>query len=325
MNISKRLRRMRNKPSLRGMVCETRVTMDDLVQPVFVDDNLKNPRPISSLPGMSAYPIDHLEGHIGDLSERGVKAVMVFGIPSVKDPQASSAFGADGISQRAVERIKETSDMIVMADACLCEYTDHGHCGILKDGRVDEVATLPILGQVAVSLADAGADIIAPSGMMDGAVCKMRESLDDSGHDMVPMMSYAAKFHSALYGPFREAACSAPKSGDRSSYQIDPANRREAILSVDRDIEDGADIIMVKPALSSLDIISACRSMYDRPLAAYQVSGEYAMVMNADAAGILDGRKVMIETLTAIKRAGADIIVSYYSSSYLDSSMEVRI
>lgn len=314
-----KLRRVRSSPALRRMTLENQVSPDDLVQPVFVDENISQERRIDCLPGMSAHPITTVADHVGKLEDCGVKAVMLFGIPSKKDGTGSSAYESDGVSQRALRAIKETCGILVMADVCLCEYTDHGHCGVISSGVVNDEATLPLLQRTAVTLADAGADVVAPSGMIDGAVAAIREALDDSGHGMVPIMSYAAKYHSAFYGPFREAACSAPRQGDRSSYQMEVSNSREAMRSVARDVDAGADIIMVKPAMTSLDIIRGCRDSYDLPIAAYQVSGEYSMIMCAGEKGIIDADRAMQESLTAIKRAGADIIISYYARDYISN------
>ncbi len=314
---SDRLRRMRSSPALRRMTSENTINPADLVQPVFVDETIAAERPIGCLPGISAHPLSGIADHVKELEESGVQAIMLFGIPVHKDAVGSSAYDTDGVVQKAVRSIKGACDVVVMADVCLCEYTDHGHCGILSEGRVVDEATLPLLQRIAVTLAYAGADLVAPSGMMDGAVSSIRSSLDLAGHVGVPIMSYAAKYNSAFYGPFREAACSSPKMGDRSSYQMDVSNYREALRSVARDVKDGADIIMVKPAISSLDIIRACRDSHELPVAAYQVSGEYAMIMCAADQGIIDGARAMAESLMAIKRAGADIIISYYARQYI--------
>ena len=321
MMVSPRLRRIRSSPALRRMTAENRILPEDLVQPVFVDERIEEERPIGCLPGISAHPLSGVADHVKYLEECGVQAIMLFGIPSIKDKVGSSAYDADGVAQRAIRSIKESSDMIIMADVCLCEYTDHGHCGVISDGQVADEETLPLLQRTAITLAAAGADLVAPSGMMDGAVLAIREGLDAAGHTKVPIMAYAAKYNSAFYGPFREAACSAPQMGDRSSYQIDVSNSREALRSVARDLEAGADIIMVKPAISSLDIIRECRELHDHPVAAYQVSGEYAMIMSAGAQGMIDGRRAMEESLTAIKRAGADIIISYYAREFISNHL----
>ncbi len=312
-----RLRRIRSSPALRRMTAENRILPEDLVQPVFVDERIDGERPIVCLPGISAHPLSTVADHVKDLQDCGVQAIMLFGIPAVKDAKGSSAYDVDGVAQRAIREIKKKSDMVLMADVCLCEYTDHGHCGLLSEGQVVDDDTLPLLQKTAVTLADAGADLVAPSGMMDGAVSAIRGALDAAGHVNVPIMAYAAKYNSAFYGPFREAACSAPQKGDRSSYQIDVSNSREALRSVARDLEDGADIIMVKPAISSLDIIRECRELHDHPVAAYQVSGEFSMIMCAAGQGMIDGDRAMEESLLAIKRAGADIIISYYAREFI--------
>ncbi len=310
---SVRMRRLRAAAGLRSMVRETALRAEDLVLPLFVDERHDEARPIACLPGVEAHPLRSLPRLAKDLESEGVRSVMVFGIPRGKDAEGSGAWQEDGIAQSAVRAIKSSADLNVIADVCLCEYTDHGHCGIVRDGEVDNDLTLPRIAGTASSLAAAGADIVAPSGMMDGMVAAIRGSLDDEGHHMVPVMSYAVKYDSAFYGPFREAACSSPSFGDRSGYQMDVANRREAMREASLDIGEGADMVMVKPAMSSLDIISDCRGAFDVPIAAYQVSGEYAMVMSGAAAGLFDADRAMLESLTAIKRSGADIITSYYT------------
>lgn len=308
-----RTRRLRSSPGLRSMVRETSLRAEDLMLPLFVDERCDAVRPIGCLPGVEAYPLDHLPRLSDELESEGVRTVMVFGVPRRKDAEGSGAWSEDGVAQSAVRALKSAGGLNVIADVCLCEYSDHGHCGVVRDGRVDNDSTLPLLGRTAASLADEGADIVAPSGMMDGSVAAIRQALDAGGHRMTPIMSYAVKYDSALYGPFREAACSAPAFGDRSGYQMDVGNRREALREASLDIGEGADIVMVKPALTSLDVISDCRRALDVPIAAYQVSGEYAMIMAAASMGAIDEERSMLETLTAIKRSGAGVIASYYT------------
>jgi porphobilinogen synthase len=273
--------------------------------------------PIASMPGQSRLSVAQLAAEARELHQLGVRAVMLFGIPTSKDPEGSEGYARDGIAQQATRALKDADpNLIVVGDVCLCEYTDHGHCGLLgADGEVDNDASLPLLAETAVSLADAGADLIAPSDMMDGRVAAIRQALDEAGHETVPIMAYSAKYASAFYGPFREAADSAPRMGpsNRRGYQMDPANAREALREVAADVEEQADIVMVKPALPYLDIVRAVREATDLPVAAYNVSGEYAMVKAAAAQGWLDERAVVLETLTSIHRAGADIILTYHA------------
>jgi len=296
------------------MVRETRISVDNLVLPLFAvgGKNIKNPIP--SMPGQFQLSVDNLVQTVMEVRDAGIPAVMIFGIPEKKDPLGTRAYAKDGIVQKAVSAIKnKIPEMMVITDVCLCQYTDHGHCGIVEKGIIENDATLDLLARTAVSHAKAGADMVAPSDMMDGRVGAIREALDESQLENTPIMSYAVKYCSAFYGPFREAAHSAPQFGDRRTYQMDPANWREAIREATMDIEEGADIIMVKPALPYLDIISRVRDEIDLPMAAYNVSGEYAMVKAAEKMGWIDGGKVMMETLTAIRRAGADIIMTYFA------------
>ena len=266
------------------------------------------------MPGQHQLSVDQLAAEAAELRALGIPAVLLFGIPSAKDEQGSGAYAPDGIVQQAVRALKQADpDLLVITDVCLCEYTSHGHCGIVKDGEVDNDATLPLLARTALSHAQAGADMVAPSAMMDGQVAAIRDALDEGGFPHIPIMAYTAKYASAFYGPFREAAESAPQFGDRRGYQMDPANVREALREIEADIEEGADIVMVKPALAYLDVISRARDCCDLPLAAYNVSGEYAMIKAAAANGWLDERRVTLEVLTAIKRAGADIIITYHA------------
>ena len=315
----RRFRRLRRSEGLRGLVRETRLSPQDFVYPLFVAHGENVRREIESMPGQRQLSVDQLAAEAEELRSLGIPAVLLFGLPAAKDDAGSEAYDPDGIVQRAVRALKQAApDLVVITDVCLCEYTSHGHCGVVVDGpdgqaTVDNDQTLPLLARTAVSHAQAGADIVAPSDMMDGRVAAIRQALDEAGFAATPIMAYAAKQASAFYGPFRVAAESAPQFGDRRGYQMDPANAREALLEIEADIEEGADIVMVKPALPNLDIIARARQEFDLPLAAYNVSGEYAMVKAAAAAGYLDERLVTLEVLTAIKRAGADIIITYHA------------
>jgi len=312
----RRMRRLR-KPGLRRMVAETKVSVDDLIMPLFVDERLKRPIKIESMPGQNRHSLESLAKEVEELEELGVPAVILFGLPEKKDEVGSGAYDTQGVVQRAAERIKETtSKVIVIADLCLCEYTSHGHCGLIKNQEVANDETLPLLGKTAVSQARAGADVVAPSGMMDHMVSAIREALDDEGFTDTPILSYAAKYASSFYGPFREAAESGYAFGDRSGYQMDPANALEALWEVRLDIEEGADMIMVKPAMPYLDIVRMVKDEFGMPTAAYQVSGEYSMIMAAAERGWIDGEKAMLEALTSIKRAGADMILTYYAKEF---------
>nr|WP_266335524.1 porphobilinogen synthase [Methanothrix harundinacea] len=310
------MRRLR-KPGLRRIVAETRVSADDLIMPLFVDERLKRPIKIESMPGQNRHSLESLAKEVEELEELGVPAVILFGLPEKKDEVGSGAYDPQGVVQRAAERIKETtSKVIVIADLCLCEYTSHGHCGLIKNQEVANDETLPLLGKAAVSQARAGADVVAPSGMMDHMVAAIRGALDDEGFTDTPILSYAAKYASSFYGPFREAAESGYSFGDRSGYQMDPANALEALWEVRLDIEEGADMIMVKPAMPYLDIVRMVKDEFGMPTAAYQVSGEYSMIMAAAERGWIDGEKAMGEALTSIKRAGADMILTYYAKKF---------
>jgi porphobilinogen synthase len=296
------------------MVRETRVSVKDLIAPLFVVEGQGVKEPILPMPGQFRFSVDTITAEAEELWSLGVPALILFGIPSRKDALGSSSWAEDGVVQRAVAAIKtRVPEMVVMTDVCLCEYTDHGHCGVIRDGVVDNDATLELLARQAVSHARAGADFVAPSDMMDGRVQAIREALDDAGLPGVSILSYAVKYASGFYGPFREAADSAPQFGDRAGYQMDPANVREALREASLDLEEGADMLMVKPALPYLDVIRAVREISPVPLAAYNVSGEYAMIQAAAMKGWIDGRRVMLETLTAIKRAGADLILTYFA------------
>jgi porphobilinogen synthase len=309
-----RTRRLRNSTALRDFVRETSLVASDFIQPLFVVEGEGIRREISSMPGQFQLSLDHLQREVEELVALGIPGVLLFGIPDVKDDAASGAFDPDGVVQRAVREIKRiASGLLVITDVCACEYTDHGHCGILVGDTVDNDLTLPLLARTAVSHARAGADIVAPSDMMDGRVAVIRQALDESGHAMVPVMSYAAKYASGYYGPFREAAESTPQFGDRRSHQMDPGNGQEALREIAIDLEEGADLIIVKPALSYLDIIRAARDTFDVHLTAYNVSGEFAMIKAAARLGWIDEERVTLETLMSMKRAGANRIITYHA------------
>ena len=310
-----RSRRLRFNDSIRDLVRETTLSPSDFIYPIFVVEGKNIKSEISSLPNCYHYSVDRLDEIISEVKSAGVRGVLLFGIPEHKDCCGSEAYSDDGIVQKAIRKIKEIdSSIYVITDVCMCEYTDHGHCGILNGDYVDNDKTLEFLGKISVSHAKAGADMIAPSDMMDGRVGFIREALDREGFINIPIMSYSAKYCSAFYGPFREAANSAPKFGDRKTYQMDPANRREALKEVEQDLQEGADIIMVKPALSYLDIIREVKNNTVVPICAYSVSGEYAMIKAAASQGLIDEERVVMEMLTSIKRAGADIIITYYAN-----------
>ena len=309
-----RPRRLRQSEALRKMIRETALSTSDLILPLFAIDGKGVKNPIDAMPGHYQLSIDNLVKVAADAFALGIPAVILFGIPSKKDPLGTQAYAKTGIVQRAVKTLKnKIPDLVVITDVCLCEYTDHGHCGFVDGQTVDNDATLDLLAKTALSHAEAGADMVAPSDMMDGRVAEIRTVLDENDFSQVPIMSYAAKYCSAFYGPFREAAQSAPQFGDRRTYQMDPANAREAIREATMDVEEGADIIMVKPAMPYLDIICRIRDEVDLPVAAYNVSGEFSMIKAAEKMGWIDGQKVMMETLTAIKRAGADLILTYFA------------
>ncbi len=309
-----RPRRLRQNEAFRRLVRETVLTVDDLILPLFAISGKKIKNPIASMPGHSQMSIDNLVKAGKKAEGLGIPALMIFGIPNKKNPLATGAYEKDGIVQKAVKALKEhLTNTIVITDVCLCQYTDHGHCGVVDGNIIDNDASLDLLSKTALSHAKAGADMVAPSDMMDGRVAEIRQTLDENNFSHIPIMSYASKYCSSYYGPFRAAAQSAPQFGDRRTYQMDPSNAVEAIREASMDVEEGADIIMVKPALPYLDIIYRIRQELDLPVAAYNVSGEYAMVKAADKMGWLDGEKVMMETLTAIKRAGADMILTYFA------------
>jgi porphobilinogen synthase len=309
-----RPRRLRRTAAFRRMIRETRLSVDDLILPLFAMEGRGVKNPIPSMPGHFQLSTENLVKTAREAHRLGIPAVILFGLPGRKDPLGTQAYAKNGIVQKAVRELKnQLPDLMVITDVCLCEYTDHGHCGIVEGQTVDNDATLDLLARTALSHAQAGADMVAPSDMMDGRVTEIRNALDENGHSHIPIMSYAAKYCSAYYGPFREAADSAPQFGDRKTYQMDPGNALEAIREVSMDVEEGADIIMVKPALPYLDIICRIREEIDLPVAAYNVSGEFSMIKAAEKMGWIDGKRVMMETLTGIKRAGADLILTYFA------------
>ena len=309
-----RMRRLRRNETLRRMVRETRLSVDQLVMPLFVVPGEGVARPVDSMPGVSQLSVDRVAQECVAIEKLGIPAVLLFGIPEHKDATGSGAYRADGIIPRAVRAIKGTAPgLAVITDVCLCEYTDHGHCGVVVEGDVDNDSTIDLLAKEALAHARAGADMVAPSDMMDGRVNCIRDALDEEGFEQIPIMSYAAKFASGLYGPFRDAAESTPQFGDRRSYQMDPPNGNEALREVEMDIGEGADIVMVKPALPYLDLIWRVKQEFGYPVAAYQVSGEYSMIKAAVRQGWLDEARVMMETLVAIRRAGADLIITYFA------------
>ncbi|MFW5657314.1 MAG: porphobilinogen synthase [Bacteroidota bacterium] len=312
-----RLRRLRSNKVVRDLVRETEVTLNDLIMPYFVVPGSGVKNPIKSMPGNFQLSIDNLIEELKSLRDSGVKSTLLFGIPETKDEHGHVACKPDAIVPKAIREIKkQVPELMVVADVCNCEYTTHGHCGTIVDGDVDNDSTLGTLAKQSVVLAEAGADIIAPSDMMDGRVAAIRHGLDDNGFIKIPVMSYAAKYASGFYGPFRDAAESAPQFGDRSTYQMDPANAREALREIEEDIFEGADIVMVKPALSYLDVIKQTKDSFDVPVAAYNVSGEFSMVKAAAVNGWIDENRVMSEILTSIKRAGADIIITYHAKDF---------
>lgn len=309
-----RPRRLRRNENLRRMIRETVLTVDHLVMPFFVASGKGIKNPVSSMPGVFQLSVDALLEEVKSVVQLRIPAVLLFGLPEAKDEHGSEAYASEGVVQKGIQTIKDRfPDLIVITDVCLCEYTNHGHCGILHGREVDNDETLDVLAKVALSHARAGADIVAPSDMMDGRVRAIRQSLDECGFEQVSILSYAAKYCSAFYGPFREAAESAPQFGDRRAYQMDAANSNEALREVELDIEEGADIVMVKPALAYLDIIRRVKDTFDRPVAAYNVSGEYSMIKAAAERGWVDEQRIMMETLLAIRRAGADLILTYFA------------
>lgn len=309
-----RPRRLRRSEIVRSMVRETSLSAHDFIYPFFVVPGSGVRNPIGSMPGVFQLSVDELVQEAAEVRDLGIPAILLFGIPEAKDEVGSGAYAQDGIVQQAARALKDkVDDLLVVTDVCMCEYTSHGHCGVIKDGDVDNDASLDLVARTALSHAEAGADMVAPSDMMDGRVGAIRDTLDENGFTNIPIMAYAAKYASSFYGPFRDAAESAPQFGDRRSYQMDPANSKEAMREISLDIEEGADIVMVKPALAYLDVIRRASSEFDLPLAAYNVSGEYSMIKAAAEKGWLDGERVMMEVLTSIKRAGADIIITYFA------------
>ena len=309
-----RPRRLRRNENFRRLIRETTLAVDHLIYPLFAVPGTKVKKPIEAMPGIFQMSVDHIVREAERVKALGIPGVLLFGVPEKKDEIASGAMAEGGIIQRAIRGIKEkVPDLLVITDVCLCEYMSHGHCGMIEKGEVDNDMTLEVLAEQAVSHAKAGADMVAPSAMMDGQIGALREGLDEAGFDAVPIMAYSAKYASCFYGPFREAAESAPSFGDRSAYQMDPANSDEAMREITLDVQEGADIIMVKPALTYLDVIRRAKEEFDLPLAAYNVSGEFAMVKAAAQMGWLDGERGMMESLTAIRRAGADIIITYFA------------
>ncbi|WP_195999788.1 porphobilinogen synthase [Clostridium sp. 1001271B_151109_B4] len=310
----RRGRRLRTNSVIRNLVRENSLSVDDFIYPVFVVEGNNIKREISSLKGNYHWSVDKLDELVKELNEANVKSVILFGIPEHKDCVGSEAYNDNGIVQKAIRRLKELdSNLYIITDVCMCEYTDHGHCGILDDHNVDNDKTLVYLGEISLSHAKAGADMVAPSDMMDGRIGYIREVLDKNGFESLPIMSYAAKYSSAFYGPFREAAGSAPSFGDRKGYQMDPANSREAMAEIEADLNEGADVIMVKPAMSYLDIVKEAREKIHAPICVYNVSGEYAMVKNAGEAGLINEKLVALEMLLSMKRAGAKMIITYYA------------
>jgi len=309
-----RARRLRKTELLRGLVRETRLTVANLIYPMFVRTGSNIRQEVTSMPGVFQQSADKIVEDCREVESLGIPGVILFGLPETKDPRGSSSLQTDGVVQRAIEAIRRAKlNIVVITDVCLCEYTDHGHCGVIENGEVANDATLEILAEQSLSHARAGADIVAPSDMMDGRVAAIRKKLDQNKFEDLPILAYAAKYCSAFYGPFREAADSAPQFGDRRSYQMDPANAREALKEVSLDLEEGADMIMVKPAMPYLDVIAAARDRFDLPLAAYQVSGEFAMIEAAARNGWIERERVILESLTSIRRAGASIILTYYA------------
>lgn len=310
----RRFRRLRQTEEMRSFVRETRIGREDLIYPVFVQEGRDIREPVPSMPGVFRYSIDRLDEILARIKSLGIPAILLFGIPGHKDERGSGAYDPEGITQRAIRFIKEKMpSLLVIADICLCEYTSHGHCGLVEDGQVLNDETLPLLARAAVTNADAGADIVAPSDMMDGRVAAIRKALDEEGHKNVPVLSYSAKFASGYYGPFRDAAESAPLFGDRRSYQMDPADARQARQEMEDDLEEGADMLIVKPALAYLDILKMARDRFAVPVIAYNVSGEYSMVKAAARMGWIEEKRIVMENMIAMKRAGADRIITYHA------------
>lgn len=309
-----RMRRLRVNETMRAMVRETSLQVSDLIYPIFVMDGTNQKTEVTSMPGIFKYSVDRLQEELDRVIQSGVSSILLFGVPKHKDEMASEAYQKNGVTQRAIRLIKEKyPSILVVADVCLCEYTSHGHCGVVKDGKILNDETLPLLCKTAVSLAEAGADVIAPSDMMDGRVEAIRKALDENGFSEIAIMAYSAKYASAYYGPFRDAANSAPCFGDRRTYQMDYANIRQAVREMESDILEGADMIMVKPALAFLDVVKEARQRFDLPIVTYNVSGEYSMVKAAAKNGWIDEKRIVLENLTGMKRAGADIMITYHA------------
>jgi porphobilinogen synthase len=309
-----RLRRTRQNEKLRSLVRETHLAVDQLIYPLFIAEDISEPHEVSSMPGIMQWPLEYLGREAERIANLGIPAVLLFGIPTEKDEVGSQAYDSKGIIQQAIRRLKaETPDLLVITDVCLCEYTSHGHCGVIHNGYVQNDESLELLARMALSHVEAGADLVAPSDMMDGRVGAIRRTLDEHGFSSAPIMAYSAKFASGFYGPFREAAGSTPQFGDRRAYQMDPANAREALREVDLDIAEGADIVMVKPAMAYMDVIRQVRDRCNLPIAAYNVSGEFSMIKAAAQNGWIDERRVTMEVLTGIRRAGADMIITYFA------------
>jgi porphobilinogen synthase len=309
-----RMRRTRQSDKFRGLVRETHLSVEQLIYPLFIAEDLDKPREISAMPGMMQWPVEYLGREAERITNLGIPAVLLFGIPSQKDEVGSHSYATEGIIQQAIRRLKaEVPDLLVMTDVCLCEYTSHGHCGVIHNGNVQNDESLELLARMALSHVQAGADLVAPSDMMDGRVGAIRHTMDEHGYSSTPIMAYSAKYASGFYGPFREAAGSTPQFGDRRSYQMDPSNVREALREVDLDIAEGADIVMVKPAMAYLDVIRRVRDHCDLPIAAYNVSGEFSMIKAAAQQGWIDEKRIVMEVLTGIRRAGADMIITYFA------------
>jgi len=321
---SLRLRRLRKSKEIRDILSETHINLNKLIMPIFIDDNLKSKEEIKSMPGIYRYSENELIDLVKLYEDIGIKSVLLFGIPKVKDNLGSEAYNPNGIVQRSIRKIKEETNLVVMADLCMCEYTDHGHCGIVRDGTVDNDKTLGYYQKIAKTYAESGVDVVAPSGMMDGQVLAIREILDKEGFNDILIMAYSAKYASSLYGPFRDAAYSAPSFGDRKTYQMNFSNSREAIREIEEDILEGADIVMVKPALFYLDIVKEARRLFDLPLAAYSVSAEYSMLINGSKQRYFDLDSIIKESILSIFRAGADLVISYFTE-YIAKNREIFI
>jgi len=321
---SLRLRRLRKSKEIRDILSETHIDLNKLIMPIFIDDNLKSKEEIKSMPGIYRYSENELIDLVKLYEDIGIKSVLLFGIPKVKDNLGSEAYNPNGIVQRSIRKIKEETNLVVMADLCMCEYTDHGHCGIVRDGTVDNDKTLGYYQKIAKTYAESGVDVVAPSGMMDGQVLAIREILDKEGFNDIMIMAYSAKYASSLYGPFRDAAYSAPSFGDRKTYQMNFSNSREAIREIEEDILEGADIVMIKPALFYLDIVKEARRLFDLPLAAYSVSAEYSMLINGSKQRYFDLDSIIKESIMSIFRAGADLVISYFTE-YIAKNREIFI